>query len=145
MDVLSAVLIGLLSGLIGTIALTLSETLEMAITGREPSTVPGQVGAILLGKDPATDPGLERKNTIVHWMHGITMGAVRGLLALTGLGALLASVLFFVLVWSGDVLLYRLLGIAPLPWKWKPQELATDLFNKGVYAAVTSIAFVLIA
>lgn len=144
MDVLSAVVYGLVAGLIGTIFLTVSELAEMAITGRAASTVPGQVGAILLGKDPATDPSLERRSSIVHWINGIATGAVRGLLALTGLGVLLVSVLFFLIFWGGGALLYRALGIAPWPWQWKPVELATDLFHKGVYAAATSIAFVVI-
>lgn len=145
MGVLEAVGLGLIAGLIGTVALTLSEKAEMSVTGREPSTVPGQVGAKLIGRDPAQDPHLEGRNTAVHWAHGISMGAVRGLLALTGLAALPASLLFFVLLWSADVLLYRVLGIADFPWRWKPAELAADLFNKGVYAAVTSVAFVLLA
>lgn len=142
--VLEAVGYGLIAGLIGTIALTISEVTEMAITRREPSTVPGQVGAKLLGKDPATDPHLERRSSVVHWLHGTSMGAVRGLLALTGLGALAASTAFYVLLWGGDALLYKVLGIAPWPWRWDPRELATDLFHEGVYAAVTSVAFLVI-
>ncbi|MBA2765062.1 MAG: hypothetical protein H0U42_10335 [Thermoleophilaceae bacterium] len=132
MGVGEAIGLGLLAGLDGTIFLTLSERVEMALTGRRPSKVPGQVGAILTGKDPDTDPELDRKNVVVHWAHGIALGAVRGLLALTGLGSLLASVLIFALVWTGDVLLYRMLGIAPAPWSRKrrssPQTASTRAF-----------------
>ena len=35
---------GLVAGAVGTIAMTVSERLEMAVSGREASTVPGQVG-----------------------------------------------------------------------------------------------------
>ena len=44
-------------------------------------------------------------------------------------------------MWSSDALLYRALGIAPAPWKWRPAELATDVFHKGVYALVTGAAY----
>jgi len=142
MVVIEAVLLGLAAGFVGTMVLTLSERTEMALTGREPSMVPGQVGARLMGRDD--EPGLERRSTIVHWLHGVASGSIRGLLSLTGLGAVSASILFFVLVWSSDALVYRLLGIADVPWRWEGSALATDLFHKGVYAVATSAAFVVL-
>lgn len=140
MNVLIAVGLGLVAGLIGTVALTISETVEARLTKREASMVPGQVGAKLSGRgeDPAA---VSRLNTPVHWAHGITLGAVCGLLGLTPLGPIWATVVFFGAVWGGDALLYRSLGLAPWPWKWEPQELVTDLFHKGVYAVVTGVAF----
>jgi hypothetical protein len=145
MAVLEAVGLGLLSGAIGTIALTVAERAEMALTGRSASMVPGQVGAKLSGRDPDGEPELvERLNPIVHWAHGIALGAIRGLLDLAGLGALAATLVFYVLVWGGDAGLYRALGIAPAPWRWKPSELATDLFGKGVLAIATSVAYILL-
>jgi hypothetical protein len=47
----------------------------------------------------------------------------------------------FATFWTGDVALYKVLGIAPAPWRWRRQELATDLFHKGVYALVTGAAY----
>ncbi len=140
MSVLIAVGLGLVAGVVGTIALTASETVEMRVTSRQPSTVPGQVGTKLLGRsgDPQSP---KRLNAPVHWAHGITLGAVRGLLGLTALGPVLATVVHYGLVWGGDVLLYRGLDIAPWPWQWKPQELVTDLFHKGIYALVTGVTF----
>lgn len=142
---LEAVVFGLIAGLIGTIALTLSESAEMAITGRAPSTVPGQVANRLLGRDPDDDPGLERRSTIVHWSNGVGTGVVRGLLGLTGLAFVPATIIFFLIFWGGGAAAYKALGIAPWPWQWKGEELAIDLLHKGVYAVATSVAFVLIA
>lgn len=143
MSVATAILFGLAAGLVGTVVMTISETLESRVTAREPSTVPGQVGSKLLGR-PLDGDSPKRLNGPVHWSHGILLGAVRGLLGLTGLGALAATVLHFIIVWGGDVLLYRALGIAPMPWHWKGQELATDLFHKGVYALATGVTFELL-
>jgi len=140
-----AVGLGLAAGVIGTIALTVAESAEQRLTGRQSSTIPGQVGTKLAGKDPATNPALvARLNPIVHWVHGISLGAVRGLLDLTGLSALAATVVFVPLVWGGDALLYRMLGIAPAPWKWERGELLTDLYGKGVLALATSGAYILL-
>ena len=143
MDALGTIGLGVLAGTVGTVALTLAEKIEIRSSGREPSTVPGQVGAKISGHDPQTHAQLvERLNPVVHWVHGISMGGVRGLLGLAGLSFLPATGVFFVVVWGGDVLLYRALGIAKMPWSWSGPELTADLWGKGVYAVATSAAFV---
>lgn len=142
MDVLAAIGLGLLAGVAGTVVLTLAEKLQMRVSGREPSTVPGQVGAKLTGRDPEVHPQVaERLNPVVHWMHGIGLGAVRGLLDVAGLGFVPATAVFFVLVWGGDALLYRALGIAEMPWNWSRSDLLSDLWGKGAYAVATSAAY----
>ncbi len=141
-SVARATALGMAAGAVGTIAMTLSERLEMSLSGRAPSTVPGQVGAHLLpGADPAAPSDVARLNGPVHWSHGIAMGAVRGLLDVAGLHGPSASAAHFALLWGGDVTLYRALGIADVPWRWKADELGSDLFHKGVYAAVTGAVY----
>ena len=137
---------GLIAGTAGTVALTLAEHAEMKLSGREPSTVPGQVGAKLLGRDPDADAALiQRLSPVVHWTHGIALGAARGLLDAAGLSSRAATLAFYPLVWGGDALLYRALGIAPAPWRWSRGELLTDLFGKGVLAFATSGVYVLLS
>jgi hypothetical protein len=136
---------GLVAGAIGTIALTLAERAEMAVTGRKASTFPGQVGVKLSGRDPASSPELvEKLNPMVHWAHGIALGPVRGLLDRAGMGPAAATLVFVPMVWGGDAALYRALGLAPEPWRWTPGELATDLFGKSVLAVSTSVAYSLL-
>ncbi len=139
---LKAVAWGLVAGVAGTAAQTLSEKMEMSFTKRPASLVPAQVGAKLVAPPLRTGTDAVRLNWTVHWMHGIMMGAVRGLLAVTPLGPAAASLLHFPLVWGSDVMLYAGLHIAPAPWKWSGEELATDLFHKGVLSAVTSLVFI---
>ncbi len=143
MGVLEAVGVGLLAGGLGTVALTIAEKAEMRLTSREPSTVPGQVGTKLSGRDPDTNPRrVGRLNPLVHWSHGIALGAVRGLLDVLGLGPIAATLVFFPVVFGGDAALYRALQIAPAPWRWTRSELATDLFGKAVLAFATSGAYI---
>ena len=135
---LVAITRGMVAGAAGTLAMTLSERLEMAVTGREPSLVPGEVGAHLLpGRDPQAPSDVARLNSPVHWAHGISMGAVRGLLGVGGMRGATATAAHFGLVWGGDASLYRGLAVADVPWRWTGQELATDLLHKGLYAVVT--------
>ncbi len=133
---------GMVAGVAGTIAMTVSERLEMSVSGREGSTVPGQVGAHLLPRqDPNSITDIERLNNPVHWAHGISMGALRGVLDQAGFRGLPASAAHFALLWGGDAALYRALGIADVPWRWDSDELATDLLHKAVYAAVTGAVY----
>ncbi len=131
--------------LAGSIALTISESLEMKVTKRPPSDVPGQVGSKVAGIQPKSEQEMKRLSGWVHWIHGISLGVVYGLLSLLGLNTVATIVLFFALIWGGDVLLYKALGIAAFPWRWKANEIMPDLFNKGVYAIVTGITFTLIS
>ena len=136
----------MVAGGIGTAAMTLSERLEMTLSGRSASQVPGQVGAAVLpGRDPQSAADVEQLNTAVHWAHGISVGALRAGLSLVHLRGPVASIAHFALVWSGDAALYRILGIADVPWKWNSRELATDLLHKGIYAAVTGVAYDILA
>ncbi len=140
--VLGALGRGLVAGAVGTVAMTVSERLEMAASGRAASQVPGQVGAHLVpGKDPDSASNVAQLNTAVHWAHGVTMGAVRGALDVAGLRGPQATLAHFALLWTGDAALYSALGIAEAPWRWTPDELATDMLHKGVYAGVTGAVY----
>jgi hypothetical protein len=133
---------GIVAGVAGTAALTLSEKIEQSFTKRQTSMVPAEVGAKVTGVEPESEADAAKLNWAVHWSHGVTMGAVRGLLGATSLSATTASVLHLPLVWGGDAALYATLGVAPAPWKWGGQELATDLWHKGVLSVVTSLTFI---
>lgn len=141
MSVVSVITRGLFAGLVGTVVMTISETLEMKLSGRETSTVPGQVGSKLFAVSPQTEEEMAILSTRMHWGHGIAMGTVRALISVTGLKGLGATLTHFILLWSGDATLYAALGIAPPPWRWKPQELITDLFHKGVFAIAAGATY----
>jgi hypothetical protein len=142
MSLLGALSRGLIAGVVGTVAMTVSERLEMAVSGRAGSPVPGQVGAHLLpGKDPQSPSDVEALTSPVHWAHGVSMGALRGALDVAGMRGREASVAHFALVWGADAALYRALGIADVPWRWHADELASDVLHKSVYAAVTGAVY----
>lgn len=132
---------GATAGLVGTAVMTLTQAIEGKLTGRAPSMVPGQVGVQLLGGDKDDAARVRALNPWVHWGHGIAMGTVRGLLGERVDGAGAATATHFAGLWSGDVLLYQALGVAPPPWEWSPQELATDIGHKGLYALVTGATY----
>jgi hypothetical protein len=66
---------------------------------------------------------------------------LRGLLDMAGMQGPQATAAHFALFWGGDAMLYRGLGVADVPWKWGGDELASDVFHKGVYAVVTGAVY----
>ena len=132
---------GALAGLIGTAAMTAAQTAEMRVTGRKPSLVPGRGASKLLGLNPDDNAALSRISTRMHWAHGMTMGSARALLGQTGLRGPSATAAHFALMWSGDITLYKALGIAAWPWQWSVEELMPDVLHKAIYAAVTGAAY----
>ena len=132
---------GAVAGLAGTAAMTATQTVEMRITGRPPSMVPGQVAAKLLRLSPSDDAAMARISTTMHWAHGMTQGLVRSAVGALGLSGMPATATHFAMMWTGDAALYKALGIADWPWRWTFADLAPDLLHKGVYALATGAAY----
>ena len=132
---------GAVAGLAGTAAMTATQAVEMRLSGRPPSRVPGQVAAKLLRLLPAGDTELARISTGMHWAHGMTQGLGRSAVGALGLTGTTATATHFAMMWTGDVALYKALGIADWPWRWSLDELAPDLLHKGVHAVVTGAAY----
>ena len=132
---------GALAGLIGTAAMTAAQAVEIRLSGRKPSMVPGQVASKLMRLNPEDDEALARISIGMHWAHGMTMGTVRALIGRAGLRGPGAATAHLALMWSGDVMLYKALGIAGWPWQWSLEELAPDVLHKGIYAGATGVAY----
>lgn len=75
MDVGTALLIGLAAGALGSVAFTLVEYLDIAVTRRAPSMVPGEVAVAMLGGDHRVQRDrVKRLNLPTHFMHGTALG-----------------------------------------------------------------------
>lgn len=132
---------GIVAGLAGTAAMTLSSTLEMKMNGREASDAPSKAAGRALGVQPRNQVGKERFGQLVHWGYGTTWGIARGLIALTGLRGAAASALHFAAVWGAAQVLLPSLDVAPPATEWPPEEIATDVLHHVVYAAVTGAVY----
>jgi hypothetical protein len=125
---------GLAAGLAGTAALTVSQRIEMRVTGRPPSDLPAKVAEGVLGISPR---GRQRElvATATHWFNNTSVGLGRAALGSAGLRGAPAAFGTFVLYLGGGALMFTRLGVAsavPRP---------VDLVHAGVYAAVTSTVY----
>ena len=136
---------GLFAGLIGTVAMTVSSTVEEKVRGREPSTAPADAAAVVLGiGEFSSDSAKARFGNAVHWTYGTSWGVVRALL-----GELLppaaAGGAHFAVVWGSEQAMLPALGVAPPLTEWGATEVAIDAFHHVVYAAAASVSYELLA
>jgi len=140
-DVAADVGKGLFAGVVGTVAMTISSTLEMKIRGRQGSSAPAEAASKVLGVEPTGDEGEARFSNIVHWGYGTTWGAARGLIGAAGLEGPGAAAAHFGAVWGTEQVMLPALGVAPPLWRWGAKEVAIDALHHLVYAGATSVAY----
>jgi hypothetical protein len=140
-DSAAAVGKGLFAGAAGTVAMTVSSTLEAKLRDRGSSYAPADAAGKVLGVQPRDEAGEARFSTVVHWSYGTSWGAVRGLLHAAGVHGPGAAAAHFAAVWGSAQVMLPALDVAPPPWKSPPQEILIDAFHHAVYAAFTSLAF----
>ena len=136
---------GLVAGLAGTAAMTISRALEARLRGHAPSTAPARATAKVLGiKEFDSDLASARFNDLSHWGYGTGWGIVRGLLAAAGLSPRAATLALGAAVYGAEQVTLPALDIAPPAIFWSKQEVAIDAFHHAVYAAATGLAYRLI-
>lgn len=132
---------GLVAGLVGTAAMTLSSATEARLRRRHDATGPARAAGRVLGVAPVDEAGERRFNRIVHWAYGTSWGAVRGLLAAIGMPAVSADVTHLAAVWGAEQVVLPATRTGSPPTHGPPRDAAADLAHHVVYAAATAVAF----
>lgn len=140
-DVAGAIGRGLVAGMVGTAAMTLSSTLEMKLRGREASSAPADAATKVLGIEPRTDDDKARFSNLVHWGYGTSWGAVRGVLGAFGLRPIGATAGHVAVVWGAELAVLPALEVVPPVRQWGAKELAVDALHHCVYAVATGLAY----
>ena len=133
---------GLVAGVVGTAAMTVSSTIEAKLRHRKPSVVPVAAAGKVLGVQPRNPVGQARFSTVVHWLYGTTWGGVRGVLGGLGMSGPVAAAAHLGLVWGSELVMLPALKVAPPVKKWGSTELAVDGWHHLVYVTATSAAYV---
>ncbi len=137
---------GLVAGVAGTAAMTISSTLEAHLRGRASSTAPARATTKALGIASFEDAIAQaRFNDLSHWGYGTGWGVVRGLLDVAGLPPRKATAAHGAAVWGSAQLMLPALDIAPPAVFWPKQEIAIDAFHHTVYAVATGLAYELLS
>lgn len=136
----SAIGKGLIAGLAGTIAITISQMIEMRITKRKASNSPAKAVKKALHIE-ATPGNNEDFSNEVHWVYGTSWGVMRGLLSLAGIRGFAATSLHLASIWGTAATIQPKLDIAPPLSEWEPKDIAIDILHHTVYAIVAGLVF----
>lgn len=132
---------GLIAGLAGTAAITLSQIIEMKITGREASNAPAEAASKVLDVEAVNEKKEDKFTKEVHWAYGTTWGIGRGLMALCGIRGWAGTALHFAAITGAAMTLQPKLGVAPPPTEWEPETIAVSSLHHAVYAIVAGFVY----
>ena len=136
---------GLVAGLAGTAAMTISSTVEAKLRGRAPSSAPARATTKVLGIAAFEDDrAAARFSDLSHWGYGTGWGVVCGLLSALGLSPRAATVAHGAAVYGAAQVTLPALDIAPPAIFWPKEEIAIDAFHHAVYAVATGGAYALL-
>ncbi len=133
---------GVLAGLAGTAAMTISSTVEAKLRSRAFSTAPAKAAAKVLGIAEFEDERAEaRFSDLVHWGYGTSWGVALGVMRGMGFSPKLAASAHFAAVWGAAAVMLPAFEVAPPVPFWEPEDIAIDVFHHLVYAGAASFAY----
>lgn len=132
---------GLIAGAAGTLAITISQMIEMKINKRKPSSAPAKAASKVLDVKPATKEDAEQLSNQVHWAYGTAWGIVRGLSSLAGLKRWPATALHFGAIYTTALIMPPALKATPPVREWGAKAISIDAFHHAVYALVAGLVY----
>lgn len=132
---------GILAGIAGTAAITLSQMIEMKITKREPSEAPVKVASQVTDVKPVNKQAKEKVSQEIHWAYGTAWGVARGIIGLTGLKGLPAAAVHFATIWGTALVMIPKYKAGPPVTEEEPQAIAIDALHHAVYSLAAGFAY----
>lgn len=133
--------VGLIAGLAGTLAMTIAQRIEMKITGRKASDIPVKALRELMDLTSVTEGKDIAVSNKLHFLYGIDLGMIRGLISLSGLKGMEASSIHFATIWGAELVVLPVLRVAPPVYKQKPKAVLKDAFFHMIYAVTAGLVF----
>ncbi|WP_199432878.1 hypothetical protein [Qaidamihabitans albus] len=132
---------GVVAGLLGTAAMTVSSTVEAKLSGRGSSTTPSDAAGRVAGVEPRDESGEQRFNSLVHWAYGTGWGVFRGLLDMARVRGPAASLAHFAAVWAAEQAVLPALRVGSPTPAYGAKATATDVLHHAVYATATGLVY----
>lgn len=132
---------GLIAGFAGTIAITISQMIEMKITKRQQSNTPVEAAGKVIGFEPKAEEEKEKLSNKVHFAYGTVWGEGRALFSALGLTGMLATLAHFAAVWSTAMIMLPSLKVAPPVKQWGLKSIIIDGLHHGVYALTAGFIY----
>lgn len=133
---------GLVSGLVGTAAITLTHFVEMRLRHRDVSKLPAQAVEKTLAIQPANAKAEKRLSLLAHVGYGTSWGMFRALLDALGLRRSVAVPLHGATVLATAMVMLPGLNVVRPIRQWRRSDLVAEAFHRAVYAAAVDATYV---
>lgn len=137
----SAIGRGLIAGLAGTVAITLSQWIEMKINKKEPNFAPADAACKALGIEASQSDQRKKLSNEVHWVYGTLWGVAGGLLSIAGIPKLPAAAIHFGAIFYTALTIQPDFEVSPPVEEWSNKDIAIDALHHAVYIAAASLVF----
>jgi hypothetical protein len=132
---------GIVAGLAGTVAISISQMIEMRISRRKPSTTPADAAGKVLGVKPRDEAGKARFANVVHWGYGTAWGLARAALGGPRRGRFWAPLAHLAAVQAVAMLMLPALKVAPPATQWGAGEISKEVLHHVVYASAADATY----
>jgi hypothetical protein len=132
---------GLIAGLVGTAAITLSQTIERKITGKPTSFAPGDAASKALDIEASKMEARKKFSDEVNWVYGTSWGSARGILSLFGIKGFPATAIHWVAIFYTAITIEPDFEVAPPINEWSKKDLAMFALHHVIYAATAGFVF----
>lgn len=132
---------GLIAGLVGTAAITLSQAIERKLTGKPTSFAPGDAASKALDIEASKMEARKKFSDEVNWVYGTSWGSARGMLSLFGLKGLPAAAIHFAAIFYTATTIEPDFEVAPPINEWRKIDLAMFALHHVIYAATAGFVF----
>lgn len=133
--------IGLVAGLVGTAAITVSQLIEMRIRGRNASKTPAKAAEKVFGFQPVDEQSETRIATLIHWGYGTSWGTFRSVLGVAGVHGPLASLLHTGAIQGTAMVMLPGLQVAPPVKEWGAKEIGVEVLHHLVYGLAAGATY----
>jgi len=132
---------GLIAGLVGTAAITLSQAIERKITGKPTNFAPGDAASKALDIEASKMEARKKFSDEVNWVYGTSWGSARGMLSLFGLKGLPATAIHWAAIFYTAITIEPDFEVAPAISEWSKRDIAIFALHHVIYAATAGFVF----
>lgn len=132
---------GLIAGLAGTAAITLSQMINQKITGKPANFAPGDAASKALGIEASKMENRKKLSNEVNWVYGTLWGSARGILSLVGLKGLPATAVHFAAIFYTAITIEPDFEVAPPINEWSKGSIAMFGLHHVFYVVTAGLVF----
>lgn len=132
---------GLIAGLAGTVAITLSQWLEKKMNKKPPGFAPADAASKAFGIEASTRETRAAFSRKVHWAYGTTWGIPRALLSTFNVKGLPASAIYFAAIFYTALTIEPDFEVSPPIDEWNNKDITIDALHHLIYVITVGYVF----